>query len=367
MRKNFRHLLLIAVTALTLFGLTVFNLVKAPDSYSLSERRTLAQRPLPTAETLASRRFMSDFETAALDQFPMRDSFRHLKAAVSRGLFRQKDNHGLYLEQGYVSKLEFPRNDSKLERNAQKLRQVYDKFLAGTDCSLYVSVIPDKNAFLAPLGGYPTMDYQDFMQDWYDLTDYATPIDLDGTLTLDSFFRTDQHWRQDALRPVAQRLAEGLRTELDLDFEENLLDAPFYGAYTGQAALDLKPDSLYYLTNDTLNACTVTSWNTGKPVVRPLYDMEKAHGRDPYEMFLCGSDALVTIENPNASSDRELVVFRDSFSSTLVPLLTSGYAKITLVDLRYMQSGILGNFIDFQAQDVLFLYSTLVLNNTLSM
>ena len=84
-------------------------------------------------------------------------------------------------------------------------------------------------------------------------------------------------------------------------------------------------------------------------------------------MFLSGSDALLTIENPNAATEKELVVFRDSFGSSLAPLLATGYAKITLVDLRYLQSDLLGNFIDFENQDVLFLYSTLVLNNTVTM
>lgn len=366
MRKKFHSILLIAVTAVTLFGLSAYSLLKAPETYSLSERRTLAQAPKMTAETLESGRFMSDFETYTLDQFPMRDTFRRLKAEASRHLFHQKDNHGLYLEQGYVSNLEYPMNAAKVERNAKKLRQIYHSLLADSSCTLYQAVIPDKNAFLAPLGDYPLMDYAHFTQTWTGYLDYAQPIDLSETLFLGSFFRTDQHWRQDALYPVANRLAEAMGIELDLTFTEQLLDAPFYGAYCGQAALNLKPDQLYYLTNDVLDSCTVTGYGTGKAKERPMYDMEKAHGRDPYEMFLCGSDPLVVIENPNAETDKELVVFRDSFASTLVPLLVPGYAKITMVDLRYMNSALLGSLVDFQEQDVLFLYSTLVLNNTIS-
>lgn len=366
MSKKFKHILLIAVTAVTLFGFSVSNLLKAPDAYSLSERRTLAQMPKVTAETLESGRFMADFETYSLDQFPMRDTFRRLMAESARHLFRQKDNHGLYVQSGYVSKLEYPMNEAKVERNAKKLRQIYDKFLKDTDCTLYQAVIPDKNAFLAPLGGYPTMDYDQFIETWTSSLDYAQPIDLSDTLFLGSFFRTDQHWRQDALYPVADRLAESMGVEPHLDFTETLLDAPFYGAYCGQAALNLKPDELFYLTSDTLNACTVTGYGSGKPKTQPMYDMDKAHGRDPYEMFLCGSDPLVIVENPNADTDRELVVFRDSFGSTLIPLLVPSYAKITMVDLRYLNSSLLGSFVDFQQQDVLFLYSTLVLNNTIS-
>ena len=95
--------------------------------------------------------------------------------------------------------------------------------------------------------------------------------------------------------------------------------------------------------------------------------MEKAYGKDPYEMFLSGSLSLITIENPNATTDKELVIFRDSFGSSIAPLLVEGYAKITLVDIRYITSDLVGRFIDFENQDVLFLYSTLVLNNSVTL
>ena len=78
-------------------------------------------------------------------------------------------------------------------------------------------------------------------------------------------------------------------------------------------------------------------------------------------MFLSGSVSLLTIENPNAKTDRELVIFRDSFASSLAPLLLDGYAKITLVDIRYLPSARLGSFLTFTDQDVLFLYSVNVL------
>ena len=83
-------------------------------------------------------------------------------------------------------------------------------------------------------------------------------------------------------------------------------------------------------------------------------------------MFLSGSKSLLTIENPNASTDKELIVFRDSFGSSIAPLFAEGYAKITLVDIRYISPNMLGRFIEFTNQDVLFLYSTSVLNNSIT-
>ena len=104
-----------------------------------------------------------------------------------------------------------------------------------------------------------------------------------------------------------------------------------------------------------------------------IYDMEKAYGKDPYEMYLGGSLSLITIDNPNATTDKELIIFRDSFGSSLSPPLIEGYARITVVDIRYVMSSMLGAFVDmrtgekvldFKNADVLFLYSTLVLNNS---
>ena len=73
--------------------------------------------------------------------------------------------------------------------------------------------------------------------------------------------------------------------------------------------------------------------------------------------------SILKIENPNAKTDRELIIFRDSFGSSMAPLLVQDYAQVTLIDIRYMNQNLLPMFVDFHGQDVLFLYSTLVLNN----
>lgn len=81
-------------------------------------------------------------------------------------------------------------------------------------------------------------------------------------------------------------------------------------------------------------------------------------------MFLSGPAAVLTVENPGAKTDRELIVFRDSFGSSLVPLLLPGYSKVTLLDIRYVPTACLEEYVEFGDQDVLFLYSPLVLNQS---
>ena len=162
--------------------------------------------------------------------------------------------------------------------------------------------------------------------------------------------------------PVASQLAEAMGVKLSEKYDTVTADAPFYGVYCGQSALPLAPDMLRYLTSETLLGCTVYDYETDS--TGPVYDLPALEGEDPYSVFLSGSKSLLTITNPSADTDRELVIFRDSFASSLAPLLTSAYAKITLVDIRYVQPERLGRWLTFDSQDVLFLYSVSVLNHS---
>ena len=201
---------------------------------------------------------------------------------------------------------------------------------------------------------------------------FAEAIDIRETLSVSDYYRTDTHWRQEKLAQTAKTLAAGMGTVLGGVYEEQVLEHPFYGVYYGQSALPLPAEEIRYLTADFMEGCTVYDHQSGKEI--SFYDMEKAVGKDPYEMFLSGNLSVVTVENPNATTEKEMIVFRDSFGSSILPLLAEGYRKITVVDIRYVQSANLQALrdqrtgkplIDFQnADDVLFLYSTLVLNNS---
>lgn len=363
MTDKIKNRLLLILCAVTVLGFTAVSIFKAPTRYSDSERRLLAQPPKVSAEKLLSGRFMSDFESFSLDQFPLRDSFRSIKAYAARDVFHKLDNNGLYVHDGYLSKLEYPMNEQKLQSTLSNLSKIRERYIDGTDCNVYLSVIPDKNYFLAPLGNYPCMDYTQFVNTVRGGLPAAEYIDIFDTLELSDYYFTDQHWRQERITDTAGTLAAAMGADISADYELNTLDIPLLGAYVGQSAQSFAPDELHYLTNKVINGCIVTSYDTGKALPGHMYDFEKAAGRDAYELFLSGADALTVIENPSAGTERELIIFRDSFGSSIAPLLTAGYSKITLVDLRYIHPELLGNFVDFNNQDILFLYSTLILNS----
>lgn len=357
-----KNCLTVLLTAGFLLTFALWGVCRPDTAVSAAERRPLAQQPALTAQTLWNGTFMTDYESYTLDQFPLRDAFRTLKAHVQLDVLRRKDNNGIYTAGGYAAKLDYPLNEVSAEHALSRFRRIWEKYLADTDVKVYFAVIPDKNYFLAAENGYPVLDFDALCGIFADGLDFAQCIDLTPELTLDSYYRTDIHWRQEALVPAAQRLAEAMGTEIPADFETVTLDTPFYGVYCGQSALDLRPDTLRYLTNDTLRACTVYDYETDS--MMPVYDLDAAAGEDAYALFLSGSKSLLKITNPNAKTDRELVIFRDSFGSSLAPLLAEGYAGITLVDIRYVSPERLGSWLTFDRQDVLLLYSAPVLNNS---
>ena len=362
-----KHIITTLVFALVLGGISLCCWLKTPATFSESERRLLAEKPEVSVQSVASGEFQKQFELFVVDQFPKRDSFRTLKAIFATNLLAKKDNNGLYAADGHLSKIEYPLHPSMIDYAEEKFNSLYDTYLKDTNVNLYLSLIPDKNYFLAEKNGYPSIDYDAFMNDFKNRLAYMEYIDVVPYLALDDYYKTDSHWKQEKIGDIAAHIAWSMGAEVAGKYTVNTLNYPFCGVYAGQSALPFKPDTIRYLTSDILDACTVSYFDTGKAVSGDIYNMEKAYGKDPYEMFLSGSSALIEIQNPNAISNKELVVFRDSYGSSLVPLLVPGYSKITVVDIRYVQSSVLGAFLQFSDQDVLFLYSTTLINNSMAM
>lgn len=361
MKKNNTSMMYSLVVGVLFFGLTLFVWLKPADSFSATERRELKQFPELSWESISNGKFMSEFEKYTLDQFPLRDMFRSVKAFTHFYVFGQSDNNDVYYADGYISKLDYPLSQKAMDYAVKKFTSIYTTYIEGTDAKVYTAWIPDKNYFLAKNNGYPAYDYNEQSLYLNEGLSFATNIDISSLLSIEDYYYTDTHWKQESIQPVAQYLAENMGVYLEENYEAVTLETPFYGVYYGQLALPVDPDKITYLSHPMFEDCRIINHDAGKEI--SMYDMEKAVGRDPYEMYLSGSLSVITIENPNASTDKELVIFRDSFGSSIAPFFVEGYAKITILDARYLNEMLIGKFVEFSNQDVLFLYSTGVLNN----
>lgn len=362
-----KNIILTVIFIIFLFSVSAVCFIKPTDEYSMSERRPLSKLPEISSDTILGGEFMEGFEKYSADQFPFRDRLRNIKAIFSTKVLGKIDNNGLFTEDGHISKINDTENEYMMDYAAELFAKIVKDNMTDKNAKIYFSIVPDKNMFVAQKNGYPSLDYNNFIEKMKNKTEFMSYIDITSLLSEKDYYFTDTHWKQENIIDIAEALASAMGSKTGKDYTINTLENPFYGVYHGQLAMPFKPDTIKYLTNQTIDNCTVTYYDTGSPKKGEMYNMEKAVSKDPYEMFLSGTMPLLTIENPSAESDKELVMFRDSFGSSIAPLLAEGYKKITLVDVRYINSSFIGNFVNFENADVLFLYSTSLLNNSLAM
>ena len=363
---------------LILTGFTWFS----PDQvYSFSERSYLDKFPELSVENILEKgdnSFMSEFNSYTLDQFPLRDAFRQLKAMFHLYALNQSDNNDKYIHDGYIAEMALL-NETVFQKNLASIQRIYEKYLKDAEnCNVYMAVIPDKNYYLADVSGHMSLDYSKLFADVQANAPWATHISLLDKLDISDFYYTDTHWRQEKILDVAQKIANAMGGQgpKEEDFTVQKLEDPFYGVYYGQIALPVAGEDMFLLRSDVLDNCLVSY--DGAEAVKGVYDwdrskvelVDKGNGKyevygDMYEVFLSKESGKIVIENPTAATDKELVVFRDSFGRSFIPLLVQDYAKVTILDTRWLAGGtyMLQNHIEFENQDVLFLYSALVLNS----
>lgn len=335
-----------------------------PDrAVSGAERRKLRQMPDTSLKRVLSGQFQNDLEPYLADQIPGRSLFLKTSSLAARDLYSFQDDNGLISWHGHLISLEQTVDENSLDYAARCLSLINQKYLEGTSCKVYLSIIPDK-AFFVEEPKYVMMDYEELFFRVLEQTDFARYIQIENTLSLDDYYSTDSHWNQARLLKTAQTLAEGMNIHIDTDLQEQTVLENFQGVYRGQSAWKASGDSLQVLENAKMKDWTVTSYASGKPEVVHLYDLEKAEGMDPYDTFLSGAAGLITIDNPHGEKGRDLVIFRDSFGLSMAPLLAQGYEHTTIVDIRSLPISRIGNYVTFSDQDVLFLYSTSVLNHS---
>lgn len=341
------------------FGLiAVFAMMKEKDTYSDSERRVLAKFPEQTFENILDGDFSADFDAYATDTFPYRDLFRSIKANTVLNIFQQKDNNQLYQAGNHLAKMEYEIQPSMIEHATKLFHKIKDQYL--TNQKVYFSLIPDKHHYLAESYHYLQYDLNDMKLMIQERMSYAQMIEIDQLLDENDYYFTDSHWRQNQIVDVVKELASQMGKSLKDDYTTKTLDKDFYGVYAGQAALNVQPDKIEYLVNDTISQLETEG-------AKAIYDESKLEGKDAYEFFLSGNQPLVTIKNPLLKDGSRLIIFRDSYASSISPLLAEAYSEIVLIDLRYISSDLLAEYVNFDNADILFLYSATMMNSSLAL
>ena len=328
--------------------------------FSDFERRYLASAP--SAPSLANWKTDKEIESYLSDRIPFRRVMVGIDATanVLTGRRTQLETWpvaGAFLEkpvQGTEDGLN--RRLTQLDEAARKANAPW-KLVVPTGHGYLLR--ENMNALLQPLYEAETPLYET-------LAANAGYVALGDDFTAENaYYATDHHWSLDGVYAAYTAYCRSLGLEpLALDAFEITTFPGFFGTtYSRSGYPFAKADTLACAQPET--GVHLTILDDGSEHDSLIFP-EHAATYDGYAVYLGGNHGLLEITNANAP-EGTLMVFKDSFANSLLPLLSAHYSRIVAMDARYYG----GNFSDAiaaagQVDQVLYVYSLdSLLNDTM--
>jgi hypothetical protein len=305
--------------------------------------------------------FQDDLEDYLRDQICFRDSWITIKTAIQKAC-GDTDIGGAYVgSDGYDFEKITPEDvDEKLfARNVQAVSdyfadacslidQEHLSFLLVPTSGLVLADKLPKNARLFDQSAYIDK-VEKAMEDY-------TFIDVRQTL-LDHneeaiYYRTDHHWTMDGAYLAYEEWCRSTGHP-DIGREKlmkNTVTVNFRGSlYSKILDADSAYDSIW-----TYGDCDGAIRIDQKEIRDSCYDASKLKEKDQYAYFFGGNYGEVFVDG---SGEGKLLVIKDSFANSFVPMLTQNYDTIYMIDLRYYNGDMTAYLTEHQITDVLVLYN----------
>ena len=321
----------------------ILNLVLPDRQFSEQENRYLQMKPEFSFKSLFSGDYTSKFETYTTDQFTFRDEWITLKAASELALGKQENNDVHLCENGtLIEGYERPEN-SALDANMSALNTLVEN----TDAEVYFALIPDKSDLYASLlpKNAPN-DSEKEVIDYCYAQSNATNVDMYSALGAHTdeyiFYRTDHHWTSLGAYYGFSALAESMGIDcpaLDFYADRHVISEEFYGTTWSSSGFSwVGPDTMEIFVNEP-EGLKVTSYPEGSPVEGKLYDFSFLEKKDKYSTFMGGNCPLHEIVT-GTEGKPSLLIIRDSYTDSLLPLLLDDFSEIHVLDLRYSRASL---------------------------
>ena len=319
-----------------LAGFGLLHIILPDRTFSLVENRNLSQKPAFSWAAFVDGSYTANLEEYLEDQFPLRDSWMGLKTRYER-LLGKREIHGVYLcGDTLINKIE---EAGRAEQNAGYLVTLTEL----TDIPVYVGLIPTaaevwKDKLPA---GAENFDQTAYLEQVRESVPGAVWVDISGALTAHKddpiFYRTDHHWTSlGAYYGYTALMSAMGEVPAPLGTAETVSE-DFYGTlYSTSGVHWLAPDTI----ERYVPSGSVTVENFEKGETHGLYVDSFLGEKDKYASFMGGNTPLYIVRNPDAATDKKLLVVRDSYSDSLAPFLSQYFAEIHLLDLRYYRTSV---------------------------
>lgn len=348
---------------IVLFLVLIVNVIVPDKEKSELENRALESRPRFNLTTVLSGDFMEQWEKYLSDQFAGRNTWRRVKVGLDR-MGGAKMENNIYIGKGgqLMENIEVPDED-QLDANMtaiQNFAQTYE------DIPVTMMLVPDAACILTDrLPAFAEVEDQRQMFSMAErkLGDSVNWIDTVSILNKHKseklYYKTDHHWTTQGAFYVFQEAAQtfGIEGDVSDDFVSYTVTDSFNGVLAASSGVGLDERELIdiYVPTEGDDDVIVDYVDEGRKTTS-LYDSSKLDTRDKYGVFLGGNTSVIDIKTVSTSQKRLLIV-KDSFADCFIPFLAPYYREIVVVDPRYY-SGTMDEIMDtYRITDALILYS----------
>ncbi|XMB65902.1 hypothetical protein RI065_06235 [Mycoplasmatota bacterium zrk1] len=342
MKKIWIALQLIVITTTIL----VLDVIAQDNEVSDREKRRLQMFPEISLKGFFSGEFANRLNDYVEDQFFIRDTLSAVKSWVSYNVFNNPINNNIYLVDGVMFDHVYPIDNIGIDNFLEKISNMQMMFKNNSR----VVIIPEKSMYLG--NEYLHIDDKDL--DTY-FSDYSF---MYNSLSLEDYYKTDLHLTHKGSYNIYKTLVDN---PIEVDFVK--VSEDFQGYYSNKAMNLFIKDDMYIASNEIIDNLEICSLSNNSYECRDgVYFNENLLIEDKYSVYLDGNKPITTIINDQVE-EGELVIFSDSYGTSIAPFLAQHYHKITVMDLRLMGISYAMEYVSFEAE-ILYLYGYKTINDS---
>ncbi|MBR5410749.1 MAG: hypothetical protein IK104_08750 [Clostridia bacterium] len=333
------------------------HLLTADKYYSESEKRTLAQFPAISWESIRSGKFGDDIENYLADQFPSRNGWVTIKTVAER-LSGKKESGGVYFaEDGYLIEIHKTFPVKQTVANIGAVKQLQDA-IATRGITLRLMLAPTAGNILSEkLPVYaPNADQQEIIE--YAKKQCLNVVDVTDVLNEHNveylFYKTDHHWTSLGAYYAYAAWIEAKGEVIDpitAWTKEQLCDN-FRGTTYAKVNYPFAPFDVidaYYKTE-----AHKVDYNSGNYVTDSIYERKYLNGSDQYAAFFNSNQATTVVSGEGAG---KLLILKDSYANCFAQFCIDDYEETHMIDMRFFRGSVQKYIEENGVTEVLVLYN----------
>jgi len=309
--------------------------------------------------------FKDDFEKYFCDHMAGRETWVKLCNKLTQ-LSGQREINDVYTLDNQLVQTFKSYDETTVAASIKTMNTFAERF---SDIPMYVMLAPtSQEIFSSKIPSYTgLMSEKAFIENVYSKMENIVTIDCLSNISAHSneyvYYRTDHHWTSLGAFYAYQAAAKSLGYSAYgmNSFNIETVSRDFRGTLYSRTLDDnIKPDVMdyYFLANGEPTVKMSCRDDRETRVYDSLYVREFLEVKDKYSSYTGSNVPVVTIET-NVDNGKSLLMIKDSYAHSLVPFLSKHYSKITMVDMRYINTSLNSVINMDEYTEVLFMFNVI--------